>query len=790
MTSASNYHLVYVGKVIDLAATIVIKSVDAAEAMNNYVRVFYGDAAVDQSDPGSWHYYKNLAGEYHFIDTPMYVVSMDTLETIAFTTENLAIHRATARAYQYGTRQYQELLTQYPRQEMLIRGILYPVDKAYAIAGTTADATILGGYPPELVELNEYSFISRLQTWINRFRLRWFNRAYTVTDNLYLSSHLGIMYAMLPCAIISLRKQICKTNEAHSFHVRQYLVSHGALDGYFDQLTTRQALLLYRNMLYLERNPGQRAIFSWLTDTLLTQRAIPLAEYTMRHDVSAMPTQLYPELFFKRHELNLGYSYDTLDRITLDQMLDKEQPTARDNAKYQADAAPDIQERMVNSASNVLQTKALESAMVDYSDASPYTLDLTLMSHWLWLAYRGLYTTVLNVENPRTGERIAIPVRDAYALMMFAFCKSIGITLDGIPPFFAMHVQRMPQPSPADLMSVVDLADVDVRVARWLLRYPPLIPVLISSEAFYNRCQDIWRAKNIQNSIVALQERQRVRGYVDNMMNRCYADAMCDLFPGENYTAWFAARNLDVSAFTLEDFGALYLSLTRAATGLDLLTTNSLASLQKAMIGLLGQLSSYSVQFMSYINTGAIVPVGYPVTRFGDIDVHVSDEVEFPVLTTNLQAFFSRLMHAVTDRLDDCRFSTWLGVRMNDRADFVLKDLVRFDRNDPVVCHIRHELGVGVSYVEHFPADTDDIFPVLGISRYLALTADQRSHFKDVYGDHYTQRPPGIVLTNPMLSGFREYSAPPLPNGLLSGFTEYSAPPLPDDRLSGFTEYQ
>lgn len=330
MSTTNSYHDVYVGKCLALAATIVIKSTDVADAINNYVRLFYGELAVDLGDPKSWRYYKNLAGEYHFADEVMTVVSMDTLETIAFSKENLKVHRATARAYQYGSRQYQELLLQYPRQEMLIRGILYPVDIDAAVAAE--DAAILGGYPAELVEANEYTLISRLQTWVSRFRLRWFNRAYTVTDNLYLTSHLGIMYALLPQVIISLRKEVSKTHEAHSFHMRAYLESHGRLGKYFDQLTTQQAILLCRNIRYLERHPGQQQVFQWLIDRLLTPRAIPLAQYTMRHDISAQPDEVYPTVFFQRKELNLGFSYNTQDQINLEQMMEKEIPLARDNA--------------------------------------------------------------------------------------------------------------------------------------------------------------------------------------------------------------------------------------------------------------------------------------------------------------------------------------------------------------------------------------------------------------------------------------------------------------------------
>ena len=211
MITNDNLYDIYVEKVKQLAATIVVKSVDTALANNNYIKAFYGASSVDDEDPTTWKYYMNLAGQYHFTDTPMRIVSMDTLETIDFTVANLQIHRATARAYQYGTRQYQELLTQYPRQEALIRGILYPIDIATAVSAP--DGKILGGYPAGLVEVNEYSLIQKLQKWIDDYRMRWYNRAYTVTDNLYLVSNLMMMYMYMVPAIMTFRLEACKTSD-------------------------------------------------------------------------------------------------------------------------------------------------------------------------------------------------------------------------------------------------------------------------------------------------------------------------------------------------------------------------------------------------------------------------------------------------------------------------------------------------------------------------------------------------------------------------------------------------
>ena len=256
-----NYYKVYIDNCTQLASTIIIKSQDSVDGLNAYAHdqfLLNDTVDVDLNLPNKFKYYLNISGQYHPLDTMMKVVSIDTLQTIDFTLENLLLNPATAVAYQYGSRQYQVLLSQYPNQELLIKGILYPVDINTAI--NAPDGTILG-YPPNLVEDNEYSLISNLQTWINGFKLRWNNVQYGTSDVLYPATALGIMYLNILPAILTFRLQACKTNEAHSFHVRQYLASHNLLNNYIDNMSLEQTLFFYRNISYIERNSGKRAIF-------------------------------------------------------------------------------------------------------------------------------------------------------------------------------------------------------------------------------------------------------------------------------------------------------------------------------------------------------------------------------------------------------------------------------------------------------------------------------------------------------------------------------------------------
>lgn len=766
--ATSNYYQIYIADVLKLAETIVIKSVATVEALNRYVTDYNGVDSVDVLDPTTWKYYMNLAGEYHFTDTRMYVTSMDTLEPIEFSKEFLEIHRATKRGYAYGTRQYKELVSLYPAQEMLILGILYPVNKAKAIAAK--DGAILG-YPPNLVEVNEYSLIANLQKWIDGYKTRWNNNQYEISDELYPATALGIMYLNLVPAIITLRLQACKTNEAHSFHVRQYLASHGLLDVYMEQMTLKQTLFFYRNIAYIERNSGQANIFEWLVEHIMTERNLPIAEYVMRHNLKDQPANLYPEITFRRNPLNLGLKSDPLDTKTLDQLLTKEDKLARDNPDVHVNEIGKIQTVFENSLSNVELTKALESDMIDYANATPYTLEDTLVNHWLWLSSNGLYyQAVVAINSPKTGERIPMVVKDAFIFMWYAFCKSVGVELEYIPPMFAKRVQRIPTPTVDQIWAVADHKLVPRSTAVQALSMQPVIPNMISTEAFYNKCVEINNACQMQRNLIASQEHMDRRGYVHGMVSHIYSDNICQLAsPTYSYEQWFADRNIKVDDFSRDDLELAYLSLVKDATGLSLTTTSSLRSLQAAMVRMLAQLSSYSVQFMTKINATDIRVGDMPAVRVGNELSKMFGQRFIADLNVRVEDLHGRLkqrvnwdiggaghggagLNALVSLSATTHFEITPKVHASDGPAYVVR---LFMNSAPVYAHAAVEL----------PPNSEGIVPVPGVDTVLDLTADERASLRDVFRQNWPVWPAADLfdldkaITLPFLDGF-DYESP------------------------------
>lgn len=627
----NNYYQIYVDSVLQLASSMVIKSTDTANMINTGLRVAYGDAVVDLQDPTTWKYYLNMVGEYHLTDTPMQVVSVDTLQTIDFTRENLQFHRGTAKAYAFGSTYYKELVNQYPEQEQLIIGILYPASSIQACIDA-AEGTIMS-YPAFLVEEWEYSLIPNVQKWIYGYISRWYNIQYTITDELYSTTVLAIMYQNLIPAIITARLQMTKTNEAHSYHVRQYLASKGMLDFYMTYLTREQALWLYRNINYISRNFGKQATFKWLMENIMTKRGLPLAAFEMRHNLADQPENLKPTLSFEKLPLNTQYNYDQIDRYTLTQVFDKEAPLARDNEKYRDDEQAHAQRIMQYSKSNRLDTKLLESTIIDYTGSEHYTLADTLLYHWMWLSKTNHYRAYVQVTSPVTNETLSLTAREAFEFYVYAMCAGMGITLTKLPAVIAKRVIRTPRPTIADLMTAADATVVDSSFATEMLGRLPVPQTMISVDSFYQYCVTLHRAALSQYYTVCQETRMDTYGQKWGIINRCWADVgvVTGDTPNQFYADWFTQRNILISEYKPSDLATIANDLLSAATGVDSGAAITLKQIQNAMVRLMGELSSYSVQYVAHINDGPVVDANTGTIRYDDYKAEVHGLIRYPI---------------------------------------------------------------------------------------------------------------------------------------------------------------
>lgn len=607
-----------------LAKTIVIKSSVAAESINSDIKLKNSSFIIDDLDPSSWKYYLNISGSYHTLDEPMVITSLDTLEEITFSKESLAIHTATAKAYQFDSRYYYSLVNKYPNQVQLILGILYPCDINIAIS--SKDGTILS-YPKYLVEEQESTLLIDLEDYIIRMLERWYIPAFNITDNLYTASFYAILYLNIFIKILNLRLARVKSSEAHSFHIREYLASHDYLDVYIPYMTLKQKLWLYRNLNYLFRNTGKVEQFKTLVQKLLTDRRIPLSEFTVRQ-LGDFDDNYFPNLRIRRKPVNPEVNTADKKYFELDDLYSIEDPLVYGNKDYLDIHNNKISEKLKLSLSNVLQTKDLESKMVDISDSVPFPLDEVLLYLWATMIDKGLYNAIVTFKDPKTSENISIEAKDAFIYMQYITLKSLGISTVNIPDFVNLRSVRSPKPLLAELLYFVDKSLINVVNAAVDIRNNfPDLTLTHSTSSFFNLGKNIFDECLRHWYIISHTEDLYERVYVENVALSMFETRLVTLVDQPTTVESFlTSRNLREYDYTYKEAEVLIQSIFNAATGLDIDNSKLLKNIQKAMIAIMKTLSSYTVQYITDINDSDIIPLNWSAVRLGNI---VEDSGEY-----------------------------------------------------------------------------------------------------------------------------------------------------------------
>lgn len=597
----------YLKETIKLANTLSIKLSDVADAMNNYVTLQYGADKVNPDYPASWRYYLSVAGEYHFVDTQMTIVSLDTLETIVFNKTNLNIHTATRNAYEFGSRYYMDLVDRYPDQELLIQGILYPCDINTAI--NAPDGTILA-YPKGLIEPQEITLVHEIEQRIQLYQVRNHNRSYYHSDEYYFIGYYALFYLNLVPMILNLRLKRCKSPEAHSFHIHMYLSSHSDLGQYIAYLTLKQKLFLYRNILYIENNSGKQDTFKTLVEYILTHRDIPISDYSIRH-VSSFDADLHPEYIARKKAINhVSFSIDK-ETTTLIDLLDKEKMSAYGNTDYIAEHTERVEKQIVYSRSSVIQTKDIESSMVDESDTSPYSLTSILIAYWALFSSRGLYSTIVYFKDPTTGKQRSLYAEDAFIYYLYLNYQRHGVDITTIPDFLVENILRNPRPSINEFRSITE---THPELSDWLPEYLMSKFVnyssLFSVNSFYKMVSEIYANMNHLHKLAYnFQDPMNIAVITKAHENMYERRELRFSSYNSSYSDWLAARNLPSYSYTRDEADTLIRDLFTNATGYQTDPLKDVKNIQTAMLNVMRQLSSYSIQFLQEINTKPVVLV-------------------------------------------------------------------------------------------------------------------------------------------------------------------------------------
>lgn len=640
---------IYQSKVFTLAKTIVFKHVMTAELINRELKT--RGYEVNEFRPDTWKYYMNLAGEYHQSDmdllkdkynTPYMTIKVagDYAPVDAIFNKDLIsgpnADLATANEYRYGSQLYKNLLERYPEMESLILGILNPIEKQIAIDSYDGEILFCGGYKKQinpydtskyyyatneesvfvsanLVEANETNLIPELQKWLSATLQRWDIRDYQIVDDLYLPALMGLIGVFLPKMVMNIRLANCGTNQAHTYHIKQFLDSHGSLGQLVDVLATKEYLWVYRNYRWLEANLGKEKTFQSIIDNIFTPTNIPVNSYHLKHNNMDIEDRITPITEMVRVPINFSQVGGGSSRRNIREILNKEISLGRSN-NYDIDAIETrMQHRMDVAGDSEYLTKVVESSVIDYSSRSPFPLADVLLNTWLYSASQGFYKGTVYIDHPTQNERLQLTPLNAFILMLYCYNYGYaGIVLEDIPNMNATWVPRtvnytpktikdQPYFSVDDLYAAVDAKEVtrDQMVSIHGGRY--VQPTYSSTTNFYSGGLAVHAELMRRYFVYVETESIMGRAYLEKAASMMYwLDVPCVLSDGKRtYSSWLNSHGIDFSGLSREGYIKFANKLVAAATGVENSRLITMEDRQTAAVKLLKHFGSYNVQILT-----------------------------------------------------------------------------------------------------------------------------------------------------------------------------------------------
>lgn len=667
---------IYKREVFDLAKTLVIKLDELSVAMNKELQLngfsLYDSSIRDQfpaiPDEAFFKYYTNLAGQYHISDIErlkqkyghgfmqIQIVSNSGMKTLDFTRELLLKNPAIANEYKYGSYYYNLLVNKYPDFETLIMGILYPVNLEIAVQAKNGQILHCGGYTRSYinedkeigyvfseeslinsrVEPQELNFMYELQTFIDKYIFRWTNKDYVLTDDLYSAASLALLYLNIPQAIFNIRLANCNTPYAHSFHLKQYLESHGYLGSVVDNIPLQSSLWLYKNMRYYEANFGKEMTMRDVVNNVFTPANVPLSGFDTIHNTGRMPQHLLPEAELVREPINFEGLATTNSRKNIDIILDEAKLKARDNYRELEYANKRIQEKIEYCGDDTLSTKILQSEMLSLPGKYSFTLTSVLLNLWLYTVEendsinKGCDAPIF-VTNPLTGTRMSMTISNAYKVVLYCINKAMYQKDILRPPSedvliarciprstnYTPSIDHYVKPTLAKLWGITNHCTpteiININSTREPIRFFNSAKEL--NEEGTNIFLEMVRQFNVYTACTELHARAQLE-YCMNL--QYWGNIKCRLTIPSDYPIWLEEIGVNIQGLNEVNLLNLSFDIIEACTGLDLSLNKKHADAQKAAMEILRHFTSYTVLTLEKVSYDKGLPTDMKVLRLAN----------------------------------------------------------------------------------------------------------------------------------------------------------------------------
>ena len=296
----------YLTELKSLVRSIVLKSSHQAEAINKNIINTYGINYVS-NDYKTWRYYLNLNGQYHFTNEEMEVHVLETNTTMPLTKELLAKFKKTREELSRCQINYKKLVKRYPNNELLIKGMINPVEMEEAY---NAKDGVLLSYSKIYADINDVGVLRKLSKYTESIYYRWFNPFYIEMEEFSIQTFLAYLYSNLYTKIDLIRMENIHTHKVHPYHMEYFFRSHLDIDTRY--LNKKSKMWLYQNLRAVMTNNGKSETFKQILDNVITPNEVGVGKVNIN--------KTKPRLINTDNNIKPNFTTDSINQIIVNNM--------------------------------------------------------------------------------------------------------------------------------------------------------------------------------------------------------------------------------------------------------------------------------------------------------------------------------------------------------------------------------------------------------------------------------------------------------------------------------------
>ncbi len=632
----------YVVNTIKLVRSFIIKSNQTITTINNFL-TNNGDTLSNNEH--EWKYYKNIGGFYYntsssglLNDEYIYIYSLDINQNIVYSSSNLLNHELTLADLKTKGTTYRNLINKYPSLQLLIEGVINPIDSNTAIAAT--DYTILY-YDKQYLNDNETQLITDIQTWLYNYTSRWDNANFSLSDNLYSSANLGIIYLLLVIEIINIRLNYAKTNLAHDFHVDNYLASFFNIKENMAGLNKTQKLFLYRNLYSFIFLGGNTDNINFLNTEFIKPTGINLLKYDIYQDNKVKfdtiindptVTGLIPDIsineypyenpYFEENDVVKLEPYELINRINSQTLYNK-----KDN---QQDL---IRLENLSQHNPIFRVPTKILSTTKTFNFLGFFIDILYekITNWLYLTANDyIKYDIALYTNDKNNTIINLSAKQAVVVFLYCINKSLNLEVINIPILLIKDIMTIPLLTKDQQLAVIEPKYVtgslrlkNKKLLKWD-RYKQLLnartlPKTINTIIEFNEHIEKVIINKFQHKILpTLEPNPLGKTELYYLINSFYNNTLCNYSEFTTYNDFFTSIKYDFS--TLSNANLLSLSKNIIETYVDInsgfkenITINNIIEIVKTI-------SSYTLLFIKGNDTERKIPIDWPFIYFDNFN--------------------------------------------------------------------------------------------------------------------------------------------------------------------------